>query len=238
MDISRQDWQLLSEYMDDELSAKEKARLERRLEREDNLQKTLQKLRRTRRILRATPQLSAPKNFTLTPEMIGRRKEQASLFPVFRLATALVSFLLVAMLVLDFSGLILPQGAIQPAAPAMEQEALEMSREESGKAVGEPEREQPQEDALAEGVEEELAEEEAEKNMEALSASQETETPTWTPTPPSPSATTLPPMPDTATERGLGRWSLIRIVEVILASLVVLFAAGMFLTLRDDTDVG
>jgi hypothetical protein len=99
--ISKRDWETISAYLDGQLSPRKQARLESRLQTDHRLQVALEELSATRKILRQTPRLSAPRNFILTPEMAGRPIRMPRLAPFFGWASALASFLLVLVLVGD-----------------------------------------------------------------------------------------------------------------------------------------
>ncbi len=124
MNIPRRDWESLSAYVDGELSKRATAQIEKRLRSEPALQIALSKLQRTQKILSHSPRMLAPRDFRLTPEMVGQTAQtgskpprQAQLFPAFRMAATLASVLLVAVLVLDFgSGAMSSDLAMAPAA--------------------------------------------------------------------------------------------------------------------------
>ncbi|MBS3752067.1 MAG: hypothetical protein KGY46_01620 [Anaerolineales bacterium] len=241
MDISRRDWQLLSEYIDGELSERKRIRLESRLDSERGLRTALQSIKKTRRILRTAPRLSAPKEFVLTPDMLPRRQKE-SFFPVLRFATVLVSMLLVAVLVLDFGGFVSPLNRVEYAAPAMQQEALESDGDADKQNGGEQElevAEEPQIMEKTEGVEREMAEgvEEPEEEAKALDVVEESPTPSSTaapptPTTPPPTQTLPPPIPEE--RKGL---PVIRFIEIGLFSLVVILLLVRFLMKKVDGDV-
>lgn len=84
----------LSAYLDGQLSKAEVARLEARLESDLDLRALLEDLRRTRAVLRRLPSRRAPRNFSLTPEMVGGRPPLPRAYPVMRLATVLATLLL------------------------------------------------------------------------------------------------------------------------------------------------
>ena len=123
--ISMREWEALSAYLDEQLPAKERARLETRLNQAPELRSALEDLRRTRSVLRSQPQVRAPRNFTLTPDMVGlksRPVRRAPAYPFFRFASALAGFLFLLVLVGDLTGL--PArlgigGSTQPAQVAM-----------------------------------------------------------------------------------------------------------------------
>jgi hypothetical protein len=114
--ISPRDLQTLSEYLDDQLSAREKAQLEARLHKSAELREELTGLRQTRLMLRSLPKRRAPRNFTVNPAAApahsGRR-----VFPTFGFATALAGLVLVAAFI---GQALLPANlaAVPEAAPA------------------------------------------------------------------------------------------------------------------------
>jgi len=101
--ISSRNWETLSAYLDGQLTPGQHARLEARLESEPDLKNALIELQRTRDVLRATPRMRAPRNFTLRPEIAKQPKRiVVNLYPAFRFASALVSFLFVLIFVGDY----------------------------------------------------------------------------------------------------------------------------------------
>jgi anti-sigma factor RsiW len=126
MKISSKDLILLSAYLDGELSAGQKDRLEERLLSERVLADELDKLSRTRKVLRSAPRLSAPRNFTLTPDMVDARKRVSwpKLLRGLRLASAAAAVLLVGLLVYDYSGILAPAVLQGAAPPEVMQEAV------------------------------------------------------------------------------------------------------------------
>ena len=91
---SFRDVEKLSAYLDGQLKPSEAARLESRLQSEPELASIFEELRQTRSLLRQLPQRRAPRNFTLTPKMVGRKPPLPRTYPVFRFATALATLLL------------------------------------------------------------------------------------------------------------------------------------------------
>jgi len=84
--ISRRDWQRLSAYVDGKLTVRERSSLEQRLQADVALRSALADLRTLRTALGSLPSVPAPRNFTLTPEMVGRRAEDSlpRRYPVLR----------------------------------------------------------------------------------------------------------------------------------------------------------
>lgn len=101
------EWEALSAYLDNQISAKDRARLEARLRQDPEMAQALEELRRTRIILRSQPRLRAPRNFSLTPAMAGVRKQgwkpQGSQFATMRLASLLAAVFLIVVTVGDLA---------------------------------------------------------------------------------------------------------------------------------------
>ena len=185
MKISNRDWVQLSSYLDGEMNPREIKKIEDRLTKEPLLQLALEELHRTKLTLQQTPTLKVPHNFILTPDMAGLKTRPR---PVrrYRLASALMTFMLIGVLVLDF-GRTFVSGSMVPVAPkevmleamsdsaadALEEPAL-MEAEgilESDRAVAETEAGAPlEEESPAPQVAAEAGEE-----GEALGAAQEAE---------------------------------------------------------------
>jgi anti-sigma factor RsiW len=102
--VSPHDLELLSEYLDGRLDARQRDQLEARLRSTKELADTLQGLTQTRTLLRSLPKLKAPRSFRLTPEMAGK-SATPRLYPAFQFASILASLLLVLVLAGDFLGL-------------------------------------------------------------------------------------------------------------------------------------
>jgi anti-sigma factor RsiW len=90
---SFRDVEKLSAYLDGQLKPSEKARLESRLRSEPELASVLKELRQTRGLLRQLPQRRAPRNFTLTPKMVGQKPPLPRTYPAFRFASVLATLL-------------------------------------------------------------------------------------------------------------------------------------------------
>jgi len=137
MRITDRDWVQLSAYLDGELSGKELDQLRKRLKSDSQLQAALEELNATKQILKAAPQIPAPRRFTLTPEMVGQ-KEKKNTNRGYRLAAALMSFLLIGVLILDFGGIFFA-GALSavPSQKSFEVQ-LESMPESAADAVEEP----------------------------------------------------------------------------------------------------
>ena len=92
--MKQRDIELLSSYLDGQLSTADSARLEARLRTDPDLRSVLQDLRSARSLLRQLPMRKAPRNFTLTPKMVGKNPPLPRSYPVFRFAATLASVLL------------------------------------------------------------------------------------------------------------------------------------------------
>lgn len=163
--ISPRDWENLSAYIDDQLSPRERSRLEARLRQSLEMRNALEELRRTRQLLRSLPAVHAPRNFTLTPEMVGVRREVPRSYPVLRLVSAMATMLLVLVMVGDF---IAPRFGSMPSAQPYPASGIVLE------AVPEMAPEEPR--ALVSG-EESTVEQTTEKSVEAEALDQASETP-------------------------------------------------------------
>lgn len=126
-DLSFREYERFSAYLDGQLSPQEVSRLEEDLRRNPQWQLALDELRETRALLRRAPRYRAPRNFTLTPEMV-EKTARPGLFSFLsaRFAASMAALALTAVLILQF----LPAlrfAAPMAAAPAPQaQQAVEM----------------------------------------------------------------------------------------------------------------
>jgi hypothetical protein len=137
MQITDRDWAQLSAYVDGELSGRELRRVRKKIQTDPLLQAALEQLKITKQILQTAPSIPAPRNFTLTPEMIGVRPKKQS-FPGFRLAAALTSFLLIGVLILDFGGIVFKGAMSAERSPNIFDAQLESIPEAAADAAQEP----------------------------------------------------------------------------------------------------
>ncbi len=115
--------ELLSAYLDGQLAAEERARLEAQLATDPALRTELEALRRTVALVRNLPRVPAPRNFVL-PQTIAIRprpvpavRSRRALAPLFTVATSIAALLFIAVLVGDlWSATIGPRLALAPAA--------------------------------------------------------------------------------------------------------------------------
>jgi predicted anti-sigma-YlaC factor YlaD len=88
------DVELLSAYLDGQLSQADAVRLEARLKADPDLRAVMDDLSQSRTLLRKLPQRRAPRNFTLTPKMAGVKAPLPRAVPALRWATSFAAFLL------------------------------------------------------------------------------------------------------------------------------------------------
>jgi len=101
MSISDRDLEALSAYLDGELSRKERDRLEAKVQTNEEMRKTLEQLQHTKTMMRSLPELRAPRNYYLSPAMVGEEYQPRRAFPVLRFASVLATLLLVLLFLGD-----------------------------------------------------------------------------------------------------------------------------------------
>jgi anti-sigma factor RsiW len=112
------DVELISTYLDGQTSPSDSSRLKARLQTEPELASAYQALRESRALLRQLPHRRAPRNFTLTPKMVGQKPPLPRAYPVFRFATALATILF-ALSFIRFPSMTFGAAAPAPAAYEM-----------------------------------------------------------------------------------------------------------------------
>jgi hypothetical protein len=124
--LSPQDWQLISLYLDGQLYGRDKVSFEQRLQSQPELKAGLEDLRWTRSMLQTAPRRRAPRNFTLTPEMAAKARPGFWLRfapRLFGYSSALAAVLVAASMALQF---FMPYSAPM-SAPAQDQASMEMA---------------------------------------------------------------------------------------------------------------
>lgn len=91
--MNARDVELLSSYLDGQLNPSDSARLEARLKADPGLSAALDAMRESRSLLRRLPKRRAPRNFTLTPRMVGKNPPLPRAYPVLRFASAFAALL-------------------------------------------------------------------------------------------------------------------------------------------------
>ncbi len=110
------DVEQLSAYLDGQLKESEAAKLESLLKTNPELASLLEELRQSKAILRQLPQRRAPRNFTLTPKMVGQKPPLPGAYPLFRFATGLATILLIFSFAANYAVPSLSRMASAPAA--------------------------------------------------------------------------------------------------------------------------
>lgn len=147
MKISNREWAQISAYLDGELSQRELTRLQNRMEENPDLGAALEEIRTVKAVLTHTPHLSVPRNFKLTRAMVEIPQKQPQVMG-YRLAAAALSFLFIAVVVLDIGSVALKGGMLASEAPRAEEVMLEAAVDEM---------EEPAMQMAKEAVEEEIA---------------------------------------------------------------------------------
>jgi anti-sigma factor RsiW len=145
--MNRRDIELLSSYLDGQLKPSDSARLEARIASDPGLRAVLNDLRSARGLLRQLPMRRAPRNFTLTPKMVGKNPPLPRSYTAFRFVTALASLMLFFTLGINF---LAPQLASQSPAFGSGGGAPEVFSAEAPEAADQFATEAPAEEAPAE----------------------------------------------------------------------------------------
>ncbi len=120
--------QLLSAYVDERCTSREKQRVEAALKADAGLRLTLAEFYRCRKMLRAIPQVKAPRNFTLSPSMVLHKPQRFFLAPALNYGALVAA----ALFVFLFAGTrLLPMATAKSVAP----EAMLMSAPLADSAV-------------------------------------------------------------------------------------------------------
>jgi hypothetical protein len=108
------DIEQLSSYLDGQLSPSQSTRIKSRLSSDPELASAFNDIRAARSILRKLPSRKAPRNFTLTRQMVGLKPPLPRSYSFFRFSTAFATVLLV----LTFAAnLIVPNISLGASAP-------------------------------------------------------------------------------------------------------------------------
>lgn len=84
--MTERDYELLSAYLDGELSEAERASLEARLQTDDLLRSELDALRQTVALISSLPSLKAPRSYTLNPTQAAQLRQPDKVIPISRMA--------------------------------------------------------------------------------------------------------------------------------------------------------
>ncbi len=146
----------LSAYLDGELSASAQKRIKDRLARDPEFATALDDLRLSRTVLRRTPQRRAPRNFTLSPQMVAKRPPMPRLVPALNYA----SLAMVLLFVFSFlapvgtGGVANQELAAAPMAMEMEEMPAPALAEEAPEMAAEPAADSAMEEEAAPAEEE------------------------------------------------------------------------------------
>jgi hypothetical protein len=113
--LTPREWEQLSAYLDNQLNPHDRARLEHRLKGDPDLTRDLVDLRKTCLILRNSPKLRAPRNFSLTPNMAGVKRGSRPLMAAYPIL-GLTSVLATVFFVLITAGSLVIRNATPPQA--------------------------------------------------------------------------------------------------------------------------
>lgn len=111
------DIESLSAYLDGQLDKSDAAQVEARLKTDPELVSVINDLRAARGILRKLPARKAPRNFTLTRQMVGLKPPLPRTYSLFRFATAFAAILFVMSFSVNMLSPFVSFGA--PAAPGL-----------------------------------------------------------------------------------------------------------------------
>lgn len=127
MNDSERYLEALSAFLDGELTGNDRERIEKLLQEDENLQNWHEELNRTRRVLRSTPALRAPRNYMLTPDMVGQKDKANRAFPILRFASAFAALLLVLLFLGDL--FVIPRPLLAPARSVQNAESIQLDEE-------------------------------------------------------------------------------------------------------------
>lgn len=174
-ELSTRELRRISAYLDGELTPQEANAFERMLKEDSELAGALEEIRNTRKLLSSLPQYRAPRNFTLTPEMVGVRKYRPAPFLRYATVVAALAFTLVVGTDVWFN---MAGSVMSRTAPAMEAAAdmaveepaaddAELMENTAGAAEAAPEAAMEQPEAEMQAAGQELPPMSAEEQIEA-----------------------------------------------------------------------
>ncbi len=137
VNVTPDEWEMVSAYLDDQLPAAEKLIIEQQLGLRPELQSAYHELRRLKFAFKSLPPKKAPRNYTLSPK---EKKEKTSIFqmlvPAFGFSSAVAAILLAITIFFQIT----PSGSMVSQAP---EPAMMAAEQESGQSKTAPET-QPQ----------------------------------------------------------------------------------------------
>lgn len=99
--LSEKQWYQLSSYLDGQLNDRERKAIEDQLVSDSQLQHAYTVLKQNRALLQNLPRKRAPRNFTLTAEMVGQKKQTNNRWLLFP-ALSFASVISLALIILTF----------------------------------------------------------------------------------------------------------------------------------------
>jgi hypothetical protein len=118
--LTPRDWQLLSEYLDNQLGPGIRTQVEKNVSTSAEWSAGLQSLESTRLALRSAPRRRAPRNYTLTTLEAASYRQARFSFPIFKLSSAFSAVLTILFLVLGLTSRTSSAVPMMAAAPAMD----------------------------------------------------------------------------------------------------------------------
>jgi len=130
--MTRKEWLLLSRYIDDDLSAEQRRRVEEKLQTDQAFQEAHDRMLHTRMVLRSVPQRRIPRSYMLSPEMVAEKKPRRTAQLFWQYSSAAAALVAVISLVLQMTNLPLSVGQaseIGPQSEVFKQEALDLEEQ-------------------------------------------------------------------------------------------------------------
>lgn len=118
--LSHRDLKLLSAYLDDQLTDRQKKSLVTRLGQEPALQTELDNLQATKNLLASLPQVNPPRDYTLDPRTVPVRTKNTGPFVVMRLTASIATILFVMVTAGDLLTFNQSGGSLETAVSAPE----------------------------------------------------------------------------------------------------------------------
>jgi len=132
VNVTPDEWEMVSAYLDDQLPAAEKLIIEQQLGLRPELQSAYHELRRLKFAFKSLPPKKAPRNYTLSPK---EKKEKTSIFqmlvPAFGFSSAVAAILLAITIFFQIT----PSGSMVSQAP---EPAMMAAEQESGQSKTAP----------------------------------------------------------------------------------------------------
>lgn len=91
------DIELISTYLDGQLTGAERLAFENRLQNDSDLRRQVAEMRQTVALLKALPTLTAPRNFTLTPAMVRAKQPPRRITYTFSMLSAAAAILMIVV---------------------------------------------------------------------------------------------------------------------------------------------